>query len=179
MIGIAVPEISDPFFAAIVGAIDQVAQENGHTIAVTALGLDPNNEQPAVEALLRRQMDGFVLVPIGPDQSYLQPWLARLPVVVLDRDPAGLLTDVIVEDDQGGARLAVNHLLERGHERIAFLGDSEDVVTTRRRLNGYREAIGESTFFDDSHEQSVILGYTSTRRQWSKATTVQFGSGEC
>lgn len=140
ILGIAVPSIADPFFAAIIEAADAFAATRDHAIAVTSLGRDPARERPVVEALLRRQISGLLIAPIAADQSYLEPWLAHTPVVFLDREPTGIDGDVFLEDDRGGAALAVRHLLELGHRRIAFLGSNDMVVTTTRRLAGYREA---------------------------------------
>lgn len=140
ILGIAVPSIADPFFAAIIEAADAYAATHDYAIAVTSLGSDPARERPVVEALLRRQIDGLLIAPIAPDQSYLQPWREHTPIVFLDREPTGIEGDVFLEDDRGGATLAVRHLIELGHRRIAFLGADDAVVTTARRLEGYREA---------------------------------------
>jgi len=140
LLGIAVPSIADPFFAAIIEAADAFAATRGYAIAVTSLGNDPARERPVVEALLRRQVDGLLIAPIAPDQAYLRPWLEHTPIVFLDREPVGIDGDVFLEDDQGGATLAIQHLIELGHRRIAFLGADDAVATTARRLDGYREA---------------------------------------
>ena len=140
ILGIAVPSIADPFFAAIIEAADAFAATRDHAIAVTSLGTDAGRERPVVEALLRRQISGLLIAPIAPDQSYLKPWLEQAPIVFIDREPTGIDGDVFLEDDQGGAELAVRHLIELGHRRIAFLGANDAVVTTQRRLEGYRQA---------------------------------------
>jgi LacI family transcriptional regulator len=56
VLGIAVPSIVDPFFAAIIEAVDSFAKDHDHAIAVTSLGSDPARERPIVEALLLRQI---------------------------------------------------------------------------------------------------------------------------
>ncbi|MEV7574714.1 LacI family DNA-binding transcriptional regulator [Pseudarthrobacter sp. NPDC089323] len=141
VVGIAVPDIADPFFAAIIKAIDKQAQARGYTIAVTSLGFDESRERPVVEALLRRQIDGLIVAPISADQSYLATWQSQSPIVFIDREPANIEADIFVEDDKGGATDATNHLIGRGHRNIAFIGDSESVITTRRRLEGYKDAL--------------------------------------
>ena len=160
MLGIAVPSIADPFFAAIIEAADAYAGTRGYAIAVTSLGSDPARERPVVEALLRRQIDGLLIAPIAPDQSYLQPWIDHTPVVFLDREPTGIDGDVFVEDDRGGATQAVQHLIELGHRRIAFLGADDAVVTTARRLVGYRDAYELADLPVD--EELVILAGPGT-----------------
>lgn len=141
VLGIAVPDIADPFFAAVVKAIDKQAQLRGYTIAVTSLGFDESRERSVVEALLRRRMDGLIFAPISNDQGYLAKWQGHSPIVFIDREPANIEADVFVEDDKGGATGATRHLISRGHRNIAFIGDSESVITTRRRLEGYKEAL--------------------------------------
>ena len=140
ILGIAVPSIADPFFAAIIEAADAFAATRDHAIAVTSLGSEPGRERPVVEALLRRQISGLLIAPIARDQSYLKPWLEQAPIVFIDREPTGIDGDVFLEDDRGGAALAVQHLIALGHRRIAFLGANDAVVTTERRLEGYRQA---------------------------------------
>ncbi|MCU1575604.1 MAG: LacI family transcriptional regulator [Leifsonia sp.] len=149
VIGIAVPDIGDPFFAAIIRAVDQVAQEHGMAIVVTSLGSDASRERQIIEALLRRQVNGLIVAPIDADQSYLARWLEHLPVVFIDREPTNLSADSFVEDDRGGAREATAHLLERGHERIAFMGDSDHIITTKLRIAGYRDALVDAGLTPD------------------------------
>ena len=61
----------------------------------------------------------------------------------VDREPVGHDSDVIHHDDAAGVRLAVEHLIEHGHRRIAFTGDSSDLPTTRERLRVHREVLRE------------------------------------
>jgi LacI family transcriptional regulator len=139
-IGIAVPDISDPFFAALTSAVESVARSRGTGVIVTSLGGDGARERAGVEALLGRQLAGLISTPVSHDQSYLQPWLARTPVVFVDRAPRRLRADSVIEDDVAGAREATSHLLAHGHTRIAFVGDTMQIATTTQRLDGYRRA---------------------------------------
>ena len=142
-IGLAVPEIADPFFAAVIQSVEHSARARGMAVIVTSFGDDPANEQPAVEALLSRQIVGLISVPVADDQSYLTPWQDRTAMIFIDREPHGITADSVVEDDFGGARAAVDHLVEHGHRRIAFLGDPPQVPTAGRRLEGYTTALGD------------------------------------
>lgn len=141
-IGVAVPDIDDPFFSSIARAVEERAREDGMAVLVTSLGHDGAQEQSLVESLLRRQLSGLVIAPTGNDHHYLERWLDRTPTVFVDRAPDGLKTDSFVDDDHGGAVLAVDHLLDLGHTRIAIIGDSAGIPTSRNRLDGYREALG-------------------------------------
>lgn len=142
-IGIAVPEITDSFYAEIIQTVERFARARGMAIIVTSFGDDPASEQSAVEALLSRQIVGLISVPVADDQSYLRHWQDRATMVFIDREPMGITADSVVEDDVGGARAAVSHLLAHGHRRIAFLGDPPAVPTAGRRLEGYAAALRE------------------------------------
>src|SRR6185369_8789587 len=74
-IGVAVPDIADPFFAQIVQAVEVEARARSTAVIVTSLGYDAAYEQAAVAALLQRQVLGLITCPVASDQSYLAPWL--------------------------------------------------------------------------------------------------------
>jgi LacI family transcriptional regulator len=153
-IGVAVPDIADPFFAQIIQAVEAEARARHTAVIVTSLGYEADHEQEAVEALLQRQVLGLISCPVSADQSYLAPWAQRTALVFVDRAPAGIVADCVIEDDLGGARLATDHLLGRGHRRIAFIGDP--APTTMQRLRGYTQALADADIPFD--EDLVYLG---------------------
>jgi LacI family transcriptional regulator len=142
-VGLAIPDIGDPFFAAMTSSIEVDLVGRGMAVVVTSLGQGAETERTALEALLRRQISGLIVACVSADQSYLAPWQDRTPMVFVDRAPIGLPGVCVIEDDVGGAREAVTHLASHGHRRIAFLGVSIPVATIRRRLKGYRSAVAE------------------------------------
>jgi LacI family transcriptional regulator len=157
-IGVAVPDISDPFFAAVTHAVEQVARARGVAVFVTSLGDDGTHERAGVEALLGRQLGGLISTPISGDQSYLRSWQSRTPIVFIDRPPKKINADSIVEDDLGGAREATAHLIQHGHRRIGFIGDTLSIATTARRIEGYRIALAEAGIDEDP--DLIVLGAT-------------------
>lgn len=148
-IGVAVPDISDPFFAAVTHAVEQVARARGVAVLVTSLGTDGQNERAGVEALLARQLTGLISTPVAADQSYLRPWQAGTEMIFIDRRPRRLTADSVVQDDHGGGHAATAHLVGHGHRRIAFIGDRLGITTIQSRLDGYRAALHDSGISDD------------------------------
>jgi LacI family transcriptional regulator len=140
-IAVAVPDIADPFFANVAGAIEEVAQEHDLAVIIASVGYDAEHERPAVEALLHRQVAGLIATPISRDQRYLSAWTLRTPVVFVDRMPSNIVADTVVCDDAHGATLATEHLLSHGHTRLAFVGDRMDIQTTRLRLEAYTSTL--------------------------------------
>jgi LacI family transcriptional regulator len=144
ILGMAVPDLADPFFAAMIGSIEHVADSYGVAVMITGLNRDPGRERDSLQAMLRRQVMGLIVCPIGNDQSYLKPWQARTPIVFVDRPPSGLVADTIVQADLEGGRAATAHLVAHGHRRIGFVGDSPLQSTTGLRLEGYHQALSQA-----------------------------------
>jgi LacI family transcriptional regulator len=142
-VGLAVPDIGDPFFAEITSSIEIDLVGRGMAVVVSSLGQDAERERSALEALLRRQISGLIVACASADQAYLGPWQSRTPMVFVDRPPKGLSGVYVIEDDLAGARQAVTHLASHGHQRVAFLGISTPITTVLRRLKGYRSAVAE------------------------------------
>jgi LacI family transcriptional regulator len=155
-IGVAVPDISDPFFAAIAKAAETVATGNHMSVVITGLGDDPEREPTIVQSLLRQALSGLIIAPVARDHSYLQAWADMIPLVFVDRAPHGVRADSFTEDDYNGAYLATTHLGQHGHARIAFIGDDTGMPTTGNRLIGYRAALHDHGIDDD--EELIVLG---------------------
>lgn len=142
VVGVVVPDLLDPFFAAVAESVNRVAIENGMSTVVTSVG-DAEREREVVDRLLGQSLSGLVIAPVATDNSYLDRWCDRLPIVFVDRGPTGVRADSFLEDDEGGTRMAVEYLIDHGHTRIAFIGDVPDVPTSRNRLLGYRGMLDE------------------------------------
>ncbi len=155
-IGVAIPDISDPFFATLTREVEQIARSRGVAVFITSLGQEADEEQRRVEALLGRQLTGLITTPIAADQSYLRPWQDRTTIVFIDRSPSKITADSVVEDDHSGARQATEHLIGHDHRRIAFIGDTTATTTTARRLQGYRAALRTAGVPEDP--RLVVLG---------------------
>jgi LacI family transcriptional regulator len=159
-IAIAVPDLSDPFFATLTHAIEQVAHQRRVAVVIASMGYEPEEERTAVEALLHRMVVGAIVTPVSDDQSYLKRWQQKTPIVFLDRSPMSIVADSIVSDDHGGAVTATQHLLDHGHTRLAFIGDTTNVQTTRRRLEAYQSLLFGARL--PSSANTVVLGGTSS-----------------
>jgi LacI family transcriptional regulator len=140
-IGIVVPDLSDPFFAAVVQAAARAAADAGLAVLVSTAGDDPVLEQQVVQSLIRRRLSGLVLVSVADDHRYLRGAIDEMPVVFVDRPARRLTADSVMEDDHGGAVAATELLVSRGHRRIAAVGENLTVPTIERRWAGHRSAL--------------------------------------
>ena len=144
VIGVAVPDITDPLFASIARAAEDLARTRGMSVVITSIGVKPEREVGVVQALLSQPLSGLIIAPVSADHRYLAAWAERMPVVFVDRQPVGLAADSFTEDDVAGARLATTHLIDHGHTRVGFIGDDATITTSRKRLQGYRDALTDA-----------------------------------
>lgn len=136
-----VQDLSNSFSAGVLRGIEDRARERGLALLASSLDEDPEREQALVRGLVQRRVDGLIIVPSTTRQDYLASELrAGLPVIFLDRPPAGIDCDYVVVDNVLGGRLATDHLLDHGHHRIAFVGDIPHIYTADGRLKGFMAA---------------------------------------
>ncbi len=145
VIGAVVSDITNPFFATLVRGAEDAAIEAGYSLIVCNSDESPEKEDRYVRLLRRRQMDGFLISPVGDGSNKaiqeLPQW--KIPFVFIDRRAKGIEADAVLSDNVGGAYQATKHLIERGHRRIGIILGIEGATTTEERLAGYRKALSE------------------------------------
>jgi LacI family transcriptional regulator len=145
-IGFVVESIADPFFAAVIDAVEQEMSHHGRSVLVASTRRDPDWERDVVERMLRRRVAGLLLTPASGSHAWLKPskpGAPHVPVVLVDREARDLSADLVEIDDHRAAYDAVTHLLAHGHQRIAYVGDTPAIATSAARLRGYRDALRE------------------------------------
>lgn len=142
---VLVQDLSNGYSADLIRAVEDVAR--GHDVAVVSASLDEeeDRERDLVANLIKRRVDGLILMPASHDQSYLAEQIrVGFGVVIVDRPPSNLAADTVMVDNVGGARLATAHLIGYGHHRIAIITDQPRILTAEARLDGYQWALREA-----------------------------------
>jgi LacI family transcriptional regulator len=144
-IGVIVPYLYDPFFAYCAQGIATVAREHEYSVILTTSAEDPEREEREAIQMLRRHVEGMVIIPAMQTNTYLRrPEYLGARIVTLDR-PAPLPGfDSVLVENKSGAALAVKHLIGHGHKRIVCIGLSIAVYTMKMRHQGYFEALREA-----------------------------------
>lgn len=138
-IGVVVDEVSDPFFASVIGEIERMALDRSMTVIIASTQRLIDREHLVIDGLLQRRVAGLIIASVAHNHAHLRT--APCPVVFIDRVPVNLDSDAVLVDDRAGARMAVEHLISHGHRRIAYLGDDLGIDTATSRLAGYRESL--------------------------------------
>lgn len=144
-IGVLLEDVANPFAAELLRAVENVVSEQDCLVLCASSDGDAARERALLNAFCARRVDGLIIMPSGPDYRYLLPELRRgRQVVFADRPAPTIAADTVISDNFGGARLAVTHLLDRGHTRIGFLGDLRGIYTAAERYGGYRAALEDA-----------------------------------
>ena len=143
ILGVIVPNISNPFFSELMRGIEDACLRGGYSVFLCNGDDDRERQGRSLDTLQERRVDGVVLAtPTGPATALAKRIAAmNLKTVVVDRTIPGLEADNVRIDHTGGARLAVEHLLALGHRRIACLGGPAGFAVSKARTAGWRKAL--------------------------------------
>lgn len=137
-------DATNPFFTDVAQGVEQAAEEAQMTVFMCNSDNRASRELDYLNRLQEQRVQGILITPLDPDSPDLA-LTAKLgtPVVLVDRtSQVSDLCSVAVDDHLGG-RLAIAHLLEQGHQRIAFIGGPRTLGQVRDRLDGARQAMRE------------------------------------
>jgi LacI family transcriptional regulator len=143
VVGMVVPDITNPFFPLVVRAVEQTAYEAGYSIILCDSGEDATHEQHHLKTLFARRVDGVLLACTDVSTAYESLVKRPFPIVFVDRMPPGLPVSAVAIDNVDAAYQATRHLIVLGHERIAILIGNLRLSTHIGRLEGFRKAMQE------------------------------------
>lgn len=158
-IGIVIPDLTNPFFAALVHRIEELAAESDYQILLMSSNEDTQQEAHRVEVLLARQTDGLIIAPARDDLSAFAASAADLPPTVLVDRGFGLPGfDTICADNFDAAKRGCQHLLALGHRDIVLVVSDTGLANIADRVAGYRAALAEVGL--DDRARVIVGGFT-------------------
>jgi LacI family transcriptional regulator len=142
LVALAVEDIGNPVYVAMMRAVEAVVAESGRQLLVHATGGHVGAETALLRRLAHRYVDGMIISPILVTDAHLDAILdSPSPVVVVGQLPEGVPVDNVGTDSRSGIGLAVDHLVAQGRERIGFLNGPLDTVPGAARDAGLRAAL--------------------------------------
>ncbi|HUP79986.1 MAG TPA: LacI family DNA-binding transcriptional regulator, partial [Pirellula sp.] len=140
LIGLIMPDITNPFFPQLARAIEDVANQHGYQVVLCNTDEQLEKEQTYLVALQTMHVDGLIITTNhshNPNYETLD-----LPMVALDRIvKAGI--DAVVSDGYEGGKLAADTLLQHGATRLAHIAGPDHLKTVKRRTEGFVGVAGE------------------------------------
>lgn len=147
----------NPFWSHILHGAEREARLSNMKVTYNAISDLVQMPRLLVTAIQQMQLDGILLLGPAEPETILTLKRTNLPLVLVDNHVPGLSVDSVLCDNFEGAKLAVNHLIEQGHQRIAFIGGPvlpgprplNKIYTLERRSAGYRTALLDAGLFVD------------------------------
>ena len=146
-LGVVIPDIQKPFYAAIVSGIQQTASQAGYRIIITQSNESVSEETSNIEALVRSRVDGLLVCHTRATEEFKQIHRLHkkgLRIVEFARVCPDLPVSTVVENDVDGAYAVVRHLLDKGAKRVGLLSGPKGLTVSRLRETGYRKALDEA-----------------------------------
>lgn len=160
-IGIVVPHIRNPYFAALAEQLEAGTRARNHLLLIGDSGGDAAQEQSHLTSFIERQVDGIVLVSVRSQPELVGLDTAGIPVVALHRMPDGSPASSLSIDSVAAAETATSHLVEHGYRSIGVLTGPIGSPGTEEHLIGVAEATrGRGVQVD--HRTSEISRYHAT-----------------
>jgi LacI family transcriptional regulator len=142
-IGLILPDTANPFYGEVARVIENLCYARGYTVLLCNSSMDQSRETHYANILHAKRVAGVIILPTHPNTSAIQALQqANIRTIVVDAEIPSA-TCVVADDFQGGY-LLTRHLIQLGHERIASITYTGDVVGYSMRFEGYKAALTEA-----------------------------------
>ncbi|CAO96336.1 HTH-type transcriptional regulator GalS [Erwinia tasmaniensis] len=143
-IGVVVMDVSDPFFGALVKAVDTVAQSLQKQVLIVNSWHRADKERHAIEVLIRQRCHALIVHAKALCDGELADLMQQVPgMVLVNRVVPGFAHRCVSLDNVSGALMAMRLLLQHGHQRIAYLGSIHPIEDNVQRRAGWYQALSE------------------------------------
>jgi LacI family transcriptional regulator len=156
-LAMVITDITNPFWTTVTRGVEDVAQANAYSTILCNTDESEEKQEQYLQMLLRRRIDGILLVPASSSPDPIRLIQRQgIPVVVLDRQVSDVEVDIVRADSETGAYLLTQHLLSMGHRRITMLAGPHSTSTAIDRVNGFCRAMTETGL--NASEAQVLWG---------------------
>lgn len=165
VVGVLLPNISNPFAAGLTEGIQTLLSEHGYSCFISTTESSQAREAAAMRAFEVHRVDGIITATRDSDEGneMLARVSKRLPVVAVGRHFEHPGIDIVAADHYRGSVLETEHLIQLGHRRIAYIGASPD--SRLRRFRGYEDTLKRHGL---SWDAKLIVGPTEAEAGFSR-----------
>ncbi|ALG11782.1 LacI family DNA-binding transcriptional regulator [Kibdelosporangium phytohabitans] len=144
-VGVLLPDLTNPLFPPIVRGIEDVLANSGYTTLIANTDNDLDRQRTLFDTLRARQVDGVIIATARRDDTlFAEAHKQGARMVMVNRRVDQSDIPSVTGDDHDGIAMAVRHLIELGHTRIAHVGGPQHTSTGRTRQRAYRQALDEA-----------------------------------
>ena len=166
VVGMVVPDLTNAFFPEVIQGVEDAARLEGYSVILCNSNEDPEQERRHLSTLFSRRVDGVLLACSDAAAAYDSLVRRRFPIVFVDRIPQGVSNAGVSTDNEDAGHRATRHLIDLGHNRIAFITGNLRHSPHTDRLNGFRKAMQERNLAVRAEylrigDQTIDTGYRS------------------
>jgi DNA-binding LacI/PurR family transcriptional regulator len=159
-IGMLIPDITNPLFPAVIKGVESYASEKDLSLILCNTGDAYDKERKLIQLLLNRRVDGLLLASAHlREDTIAEVEKTGVPFVLVNRGNRKDTGACVVADNAAGSKMAVRHLLDLGHRKIAHIAGFLYTDSGIERLEGYRKELNRANISVDS-EYMVEAGYS-------------------
>lgn len=167
IIGVMVPEISNPFFGKVIEGISAEAEKRGYTVMLFDTDESIKKESMALKVLKQQTICGLLLTPVCDDIKKNPDFFKALekmdvPIVLMDREVKDTPYSGVFYDNYEGMKKLTQHFIKQGHHKIGLIAGDQTLKLSRDRTKGYQSAVS-----------NPLIAYGDFNREKAKQTTIQ------
>lgn len=160
LIGLVIPSIANVFFPEIIRGVEEELKEKGYKVILCHSNESSEQEKEEIEMLMSMRVDGIIISPtfeVDKDNSiFEQLQKEKIPFVTINGHPENIDCNYVIGDDKTGAIDAINYLVKKGHQRIAFIKGEARSKPGRERLEGYKESLAHNKI---TFDEELLIDY--------------------
>jgi LacI family transcriptional regulator len=149
IIGVILPDLTNPFFPEVFAGAELEARESGHTFLLCNTTGDYNRETDYLNIMQEKRVDGIIFLGGRINLKDCEPHLVqeivdhanKIPMVLVNGNLRNTVLTRVVTDEYAGTVLAVRHLIELGHTQIGFIGGESHTTTTSIKIRAFRKTL--------------------------------------
>lgn len=180
MIGLVVPDVSDPFFGELAVSVERSADDLDFGVVLSSSISRAERDARYLNLLRSRSIDGLIYVAgeVRVDER-LADLAARHPIVLADESVASLESiPLVAADHTQGGRLVAEHLRELGHTRVAVLTGPRGLRSAEERVSGFLSVLPGATVVDGDFTEEVAYHRTAKLLAGATPPTAVFASND-
>jgi len=138
LLGLIVSDITNPFFPELIHSFEQLATQQGYDLILTSTDYQTARMTGCVRRMLERKVDGVAIMTSEMDLGLIKELARRgVPLVFMDVGRVGARMSHVLIDYASGIRQAVDHVVDLGHKRVAFITGPLDLHSARTRRQAF------------------------------------------
>jgi LacI family transcriptional regulator len=144
MIGLIVPDSSNPFFAEIAKGVEDAGFERGYSVILCNSNASLERELVYLDLLRSKRVEGIIFIATTTQVEQIRPFVkAGIPVVIFYRDIRDVEVDTFRIDNFQAGCIGTRHLIQLGHRQIACIQPKSAESPSGLRVEGYKAALEE------------------------------------